>query len=126
MILSKDFHTINTSFDFYEGIISKIFWTENFTDLLISVYYNYDTPKGLKDKEVIIRFKKCCKLTFDYTNMLSSMKEFGIVTPHPEILEVALIMEGEYIKARISTNYETSMISLLCDEIWIETADSNN
>ena len=58
MILSRDYKEINNVYDFYEGIISDITWDSSFTDFIITVYYFWDEPRGLKNKDVMIRFKK--------------------------------------------------------------------
>ena len=120
MILSRNYEDIDSIFDFHEGIISNICWNYNFTDLLMTVYYFYDIPQGLKDKDVIIRFKNCSTFNYECGNMLNSIKEFNIITPHPEIERISLKKNNSYINVEISTNYAAPMLSLLCDEIWIE------
>ena len=62
VIISKNFQDVNSVFDFYEGIIGDVRW-ENNTDLLISVCYFFDEPKGFQNKDIIIRFKKCFSAT---------------------------------------------------------------
>lgn len=123
MILSKNYNDINSIYDFYEGIISNIYWDDNLVDLLVMVYYYFDEPYGLKDKNVILRFKKCSTFNCDCSNMITTIKELNIVTPHPEIERITMDIDGPYIKVEISTNYDSPMISLSCDEIWIESTD---
>ena len=120
MILSQNYEDINSIYDFYEGIISDIFWDNNFADLVVVVYYFFDQPIGLKNKDVVIRFKKCSTFNFDCTNMISAMKRFNIARPHPEIDLISLKKDSSCITVKISTNYDDPMITLSCDEIWIE------
>ena len=119
MIISKNFQDVNSVFDFYEGIIGDVRW-ENNTDLLISVCYFFDEPKGLKD--IIVRFKKCFSAKFDYTKMILSVKEYSIATPHPEIESISVKKSDSCINATITTSF-SDMIKICCDDIWIESED---
>lgn len=123
MVLSRNFEDINSIYDFCEGIITNICWNENLTDLLLTVYYFFDSPIGLKDKDIRIRFKNCSAVTFNCTNMLAAMKQYGIATPHPEIDHIVSQKFESCIRVIVSTNYDPSMVSLLCDEIWLELID---
>lgn len=123
MILSRDYKEINTIYDFYEGIISDITWDSSLTDFIITVYYFWDEPRGLKNTDVMIRFKKTSGLNYSCAGMLGSMKKHNIVSPHPEIDSITINKEESGIRVEISSNYDSQMISLLCEEIWIESAD---
>ena len=123
MILSRNFKDINSIYDFSEGIICNICWDNNITDLLVTVYYYFEEPRDLKDKNVTIRFKKCSTVNFDYNNMLDSMKEYNIVAPHPTIEHFSLKKNSSSIHVEITTNYASPMISLVCDEIWVESIE---
>lgn len=123
MVLSRNFEDIHSTYDFCEGIITNICWSENLTDLLLTVYYFFDSPIGLKDKDIRIRFKNCSAVTFNCTNMLTAMKQYGIVTPHPEIEHILSQKIESCIRVIVSTNYDPSMVSLSCDEIWLELID---
>ena len=123
MILSRDFNDINSIYDFSEGIICDICWDDNLTDLLVTVYYYFDEPRDIKNKDVIIRFKKCSTVNFDCGNMLASMKEYNIVAPHPTIEHFLLKKNSFSVIVEIATNYASPMISLMCDEIWVESID---
>ncbi len=123
MILSRDFNDINSIYDFSEGIICDIYWDDNLIDLLVTVYYYFDEPRDLKDKDVTIRFKKCSTVNFDCSNMLASMKEYSIVAPHPTIEHILLKKNSSSMNVEIATNYASPMISLTCDEIWVESID---
>ena len=121
VIISKNFQDVNSVFDFYEGIIGDVRW-ENNTDLLISVCYFFDEPKGFQNKDIIIRFKKCFSAKFDYTKMIFSVKEYSIVTPHPEIESISVKKSDSCINVTITTNF-ADMIQICCDDIWIESKD---
>ena len=123
MILSKNYQDINSVYDFYEGIISSISLDNNFVDLLVTVYYSFDDPQGLKDKDLVLRFKNCTAISFDCANMLVSVKEFDIVSPHPEIQSISLKRDDSYIDVEISTNFSSPMLSLSCEGIWIESSE---
>ena len=123
MILSRNFKDINSTYDFSEGIITNICWDANLTDLLLTVYYFFDSPLGLKDKDVRIRFINCSAVIFNCINMLASMKEYGIVSPNPEIDHIILQKVESCINVIVSTNYDPEMVSLSCDEIWLELID---
>lgn len=123
MILSRNYEDINSTYDFSEGIITNICWDTNLTDLLLTVYYFFDLPLCLKDKDVRIRFINCSALIFNCMNMLASMKEYNIVTPNPEIDHIMLQKVESGINVIISTNYDPEMVSLSCDEIWLELID---
>ena len=123
MIFSRDFNEISSIYDFSEGIICNICWDNNLTDLLVTVYYYFDKPRDLKDKDVTIRFQKCSTVNFNCSNMLDSMKEHNIVTPHPKIEHFLLKKNNSSINVEIATNYASPMISLTCDEIWVESIE---
>ena len=123
MILSRNYKDINTVYDFYEGIISDITWDASLTDFIITVYYFWDEPRGLKNKDVMIRFKKTSGLNYSCAGMLESMKKHNIDSPHPEIDRITINKDESGIRVEISSNYDFPMISLLCEEIWIESAD---
>ncbi len=55
--------------------------------------------------------------------MLAAMKQYGIVTPHPEIDHILSQKTESCIRVIVSTNYDPSMVSLSCDEIWLELID---
>ena len=121
MVLSRNYQDINSVYDFYEGIIGNISWDNNLTDLIVTVYYFFNEPNGLKDKDIVLRFKNCYAFNMCCKNMIFSVKEFDIVTPHPEIQSIVLNKSKEGIEVQISTNYDSNMISVSCDEVWIET-----
>lgn len=123
MILSRNYKDINTVYDFYEGIISDITWDASLTDFIITVYYFWDEPRGVKNKDVMIRFKKTSDLNYSCAGMLDSMKKHNIVSPHPEIDSITINNDESGICVEISSNYDSPMISLLCEKIWIESAD---
>ena len=123
MILSRNYEDINSTYDFSEGLITNICWDANLTDLLLTVYYFFDSPLGLKDKDVRIRFINCSAVIFNCINMLASMKEYNIVTPNPEIDHIMLQKVESCINVVVSTNYDPEMVSLSCDEIWLELID---
>ena len=120
MILSKDYTDINTVFDFYEGVISAISWDENGTDLILSVYYFFDEPKGCKDCDISIRFKNCSYAEFQLSNMIKSKKQFGIEKIMPEVEKIEIIEDNGLLSAKIDTNFENDRIHVTCEEIWIE------
>ena len=69
MILSKESEDIFKIWGgFYECYISGIKWNNTLEDLLISVNYFWDEPKGYKEKDIILNFKKCTKVAFNFAN----------------------------------------------------------
>ena len=123
MILSRNFEDINSAYDFSEGIITNICWDVNLTDLMLTVYYFFDSPLGLKDKDIRIRFKNCSAVIFNCTNMLASMKEYSIVTPNPEIDHIILQKVLEQAKLK---NIDRVLLTIREDNIPSRKACEHN
>ena len=119
MILTKNYEDINRIYDFNEGIICDVRWDENVVDLLVTVYYYFDGPKGLSNKDVVICFKNCTSFVYDAKNMIESIKKLTIIKPHPTIDSIE-IQKGSSLNVKLFTNYASPMFSIICDEIWIE------
>ncbi len=126
MIISREPNDINSVYDFYEGIISGIKWDIDSMDLLLSVIYFYDEPVGLKDKEIIIRFKHCKRLFFDFEKSVAMSMQLGTPLSYQEIETFHITQNVSEYHVEISSNLAEHLLTLDCMDIWLEskTADS--
>ena len=70
----KDIKTILENFDFYESFVTKIKWSKDLFDLIITVNYFWDSPSGCKDKDINIILKDCDFAKFDVTKSVIKQK----------------------------------------------------
>lgn len=125
MKIVKGVEKIRQQFDFFEGYVSKIEWSKDLFDLIISVNYFWQDNNNCQNKEVKIILKDCTQATFN------SPQNSGICSDIDKSMAKSYVLysiqllniEKENDKWRViiyTTELEHKWLDALCSEMLVE------
>ena len=125
MQIIRDYQAILNQFDFYGSYVTEVKWSEDLFDLILTVNYFHDMPKGCKNCDVLVILKDCDVALFnvsqDAKQDITADDRMAISYNAYSIESFNVTKENNHLKLIVGTTIKNhKWLEAKCRELWIE------
>jgi len=125
MKIVKGHEKIIKQFDFFESYVTKIEWSEDLFDLIITVNYFWQDKNDCQNQNIKIILKNCTFVSFDspQNNVQSSAFERSMAQSYVlySIQSFSVRKEKNKVDLKIgTTELEHQWLNAQCFDLWVE------